>query len=80
MSEWPSPLKSCRLSLVPSVTFSAAETAEILPATSVCVAVMVLTLAASAVAAVIDHAPPITVPVPIVVVPSRSLTVAFSSP
>ena len=66
---------------VSSVTFNVPETAETLPARSVWVAVMALLPSVSAMVGVIDQAPPAaTVPVPIVVVPSNSVTVAPSSP
>ncbi len=67
--------------VVSSVTFSAAEGAEALPATSVCVAVMALRPSVSAAVAAIDQVPSAaTVAVPIVAAPSSSVTVAPLSP
>ncbi len=67
--------------VVSRVTFRAAEAPEMLPATSVWVAVMLLAPSANAVVAATDQPPPAaTAPVPMVVAPSRSVTVAPASP
>src|SRR6195952_5894277 len=61
--------------VVSRVTLSGADGMEMFPATSVSVAVMALTPSFSGVVAVINQAPPVTVAVPIWVLPSSSVTV-----
>ena len=65
---------------VSSVTISGGDAAELFPATSTWVAVMLFAPLTSAVVAVIDQPPFVTSPVPSTVLPSRKVTVAPFSP